>query len=597
MNKTRYLISIFYFISNFLGAASNISLNFEDVAYDKDPKTLQEIALIKKSDVLKLIVTASNVGGELKIDGIENFEVLGVGKERQLSFVMSNKASSLTKYIYNLKPKAEGDFVLGPAKMIGEENKTYKSNSKKIRVTSKINNAYAKSAAYRNRNYFLDILPEKTQAVLGEPIICTARLYSKIPIQDIAFTNLAIPDFLVQELQGARNGGQEDINGKLFNIVEIKILVIPMSVGEKEFPSLQVAFASPMNFGFGLFNIGGSNQFSVESEPFNILVKEIPSHGKNVQFIGIPDKFSLSLSEGEVFLNEPFTLTMQLEGAGNFDYMEAPKIKLDSSCKYFEPSIKFERFPKAGLLGGRKEFNYVIQASQVGEVEIPAQELIYFDTKERKVKKLISNSLKINVKPSTSSNLPKKKKYSLEPKSKDENLAKESGKKEDIGIEQYFKAEISEGTKVIIPFWIFLFMLLISFIFFYLNLFISAYSWVIRKIRIRLGFDSIKSRFNMEFLKIKNQKQAEKLHGFFIDFLSEIFDVSKNEINADSLSILLKKSNLSALDQEQFIQFFEECTALSYSSQKGNELYFDDLLKWAQHWFLLILKDKNLAGN
>lgn len=584
MNK--FVLTLGLLILNFSNLFSEITLNIQDTGIEKDDNTGEEIPIIKKSDVFRLIISTTGVMEEPVVEGLNNFQIMSVGKERQLSFVIGNRSSSITKYIYHLKPKKEGDFLIGPAKALDEKNHEQRSNFKKIRVTSKVIKSDSHSINYRNKDYFLEIIPERDNVIVGEPIICNVKFCSSIPIEDLGFRQLNVPDFLVQEISGFRRGGQEYINGKLFSFIDSKLLFIPINAGEKEVPSLEMSFISPLNLRFGFFSLGGT-QLSAESEPFKIKVEELHSE-KNVQFIGTINKFSLSTSIDQVNFNEPFTISLELEGYGNFDYMESPDLNLGEGCKYFDPSSKFIKSLSLGLLGGKKQFDYVVQISKSGEIDIPSQRLTYFDINDRKVKTILSNSLRIKVKEST---LPiSKKKTSVSSKTKLEN---EINKvlPIDKNLEQYFFMDIKDGIEWKIPLWIYLTLLVISFLIFYYYLVIKIFVYLRIKFFKIIGLDSFYKRSVRELDIIKSTKNCKLFYNFLIDLCSEVFKISRNEISQERVAKLLTKTKLSLVEQEQFLEFFSACVEISYGAETINSYYFEDLVKQAEKWLMLLTKN------
>ncbi len=117
------------------------------------------------------------------------------------------------------------------------------------------------------------------------------------------------------------------------------------------------------------------------SEFVSLEVLPLPEAGRPPSFTGGIGAFEVSttVDKGQLKAGEALTLTVKVEGKGNFSAIEAPKLSLPAGVELYESRSKV-RGGKAGL--GEKSFEFVLIPRQAGKVVLSPVEMAFFDPKK-----------------------------------------------------------------------------------------------------------------------------------------------------------------------------------------------------------------------
>lgn len=138
---------------------------------------------------------------------------------------------------------------------------------------------------------------------------------------------------------------------------------------------------------------------SLETKTEQIQVKPLPNEGKPADFTGAIGSFSaqqlISTSTPEV--GEPITLTLVINGTGNFDRIQAPAFGEDPNWKSYPPRVDFTPEDPIGYQGA-KRIQYVIIPLNESIKSTPDLHLSYFDPVAGKYREITPEPLPLQVK-------------------------------------------------------------------------------------------------------------------------------------------------------------------------------------------------------
>ena len=330
---------------------------------------------------------------------------------------------------YILQPRHTGNIVL-PAATAIINGKNYSSSTLKLLVkksegsgSSSKASAYAATDPYAiqrpqedfsdfilksgervpdkvSKNMQLKLQTSKTSCFVGEPIVASYKLYTRLKSESRLAKNPSFNGFSVIELQqpDETDYARERLNGREYNVYTIrKAQLYPLQYGTIEIESAtlenSIQFlkddaanlqgnASGYINGFALgTDAVVTESVSLSSKPVSIVVKPLPEQGKPASFNGAVGKFdiTLSLEKNNFSTDENGKLTLVVSGQGNLQLVTAPDINWPKQLEAFEAKVTDELIQTDVPVSGKKIFEipFVVQAA--GTYEIPSVKFSFFD--------------------------------------------------------------------------------------------------------------------------------------------------------------------------------------------------------------------------
>jgi hypothetical protein len=368
----------------------------------------------------------------------ENFSILSGpnrGQNSSIQIINGKVTQNISiTYTYVLSAKEEGEFTLSPA-TVKVSGKEYKSRAKTIRAvksqsqsTANNNQKQTSESGIKSDDVFIKALIDKTNLYLGEEAIVTYRIYTKIPISNLSIDKLStFNGFWSIDLldnDGNLQQRREIINGEEYIVADLKKAAIyPQKSGELELDPLQLSCVAQVQtsrkrvssndpFFDSFFNdpFFSNNYRNVElqlkSNTIQLTVKNMPAEGKPAFFNGAVGQYSLgsNIDSKEVNANEAITLKYTISGKGNVDLLPDLNVEFPPDFEVYDPKISTRSRKNTSGVSGYKTFEYTIIPRSAGEYEIPSVSFSFFDPKQKKYKQIDSDSYKILVNRSTTSN-------------------------------------------------------------------------------------------------------------------------------------------------------------------------------------------------
>jgi hypothetical protein len=433
--------------------------------------------VIGQDDVLEVSFTLDGVS---EVDNFvpptfSPFQIAG-GPSTTAGFNLINgNASKYYSVSYYLKPSGTGKFTIGSA-TVTVNNQTLHSNNLTVEVVkgSTGSNAAAPQNPFQammggmpnmpnmpdpmngaspsdygdeflkkgenaeekiKKNMLVKMSVSRNTCYVGEPIVATCKLYSRVLSQSKVVERPSFSGFSVFEMAQPEQGNvsREVLGGKPYNGFLIrKAQLYPLQSGDLTIepveldnsvtfyrqgkaPKTQAPSGSPFDqmlkdfWGDGdVEAVPEKHSLSLTTDPVVIHVKPLPEAGKPADFTGAVGQFSIqsSLSSTTLKTNETDTLTLVVTGTGNLPMINAPALHMPVGLESYDPSAKEQLDQTISPIKGRKVFTYVFTANKEGSYTIPSITLSYFDPQTTSYKTVSADPLLLKALPGPQRSIP-----------------------------------------------------------------------------------------------------------------------------------------------------------------------------------------------
>lgn len=126
-------------------------------------------------------------------------------------------------------------------------------------------------------------------------------------------------------------------------------------------------------------------EVQLRTPPLTLQIEPLPADGRPSDFTGAIGEFRLgaaTLSATEVKVGEPVTLTVAIEGSGNFERIQPPQLQDSAQWRSYTPQSRFRPQDALGLQG-EKTFEYTLIARTADVTHTPAFSFSYFDPRQK----------------------------------------------------------------------------------------------------------------------------------------------------------------------------------------------------------------------
>ncbi len=388
--------------------------------------------------VLSFVLSGGNI--DLNItpnlpDLKEDFDVLqGPSRSTSISIVNGRQSSSLTLQ-YLLSPKKTGTLTIGPA-TLQYNKKTYTTKPITIEVIKGTHSQTPSSSQSPDSQQqetgaetilgpevYLRSEVDKETAYIGEQITLSYYLYTRINIAGYDITQQPnFTGFWVEELNTPQPPKlqYQTINGVRYGVALMKkVALFPTSSGEVTIEPMVMRFSIKVqtrsrdpfdrffNDPFDEF-FGRTQEIIRKTQPIELKILPLPEKNRPATFNGDVGNFTMSveLDKTQMKQDEPITLTVKIQGAGNIKTVKEPIIRLPESFKRYDPEIIENPFTSQEPIQGEKIFTSVIIPSSTGEFQIDPVQFSYFDPQRKVYQTIRSEPINILILPSAQEEEP-----------------------------------------------------------------------------------------------------------------------------------------------------------------------------------------------
>ena len=239
--------------------------------------------------------------------------------------------------------------------------------------------------------YFVEADVDNDAPYLGEQITYRSKFYASDPffIRPIHrppdFVGFWNPD------RTDRREYPEVIQGNGYSVIEYSAIVFPTIAGDISIEPSTVGVPG------GAF----SSSFREYASPqVELRVKPLPSNEPDT-FTGAVGKFDIEAESdtASLTLGESLTLTVKVDGQGNFDTLPDPAWQDIAGWRAFENNSVHRSFVQDGVISGTKTFQRVLVPDSSGDFVLPPIEYSYFDPDTERYVTASTQSIPVHVEP------------------------------------------------------------------------------------------------------------------------------------------------------------------------------------------------------
>ncbi len=422
-SKIIYIIAIIFFTALSLEAQDDVTF-----------KTIckKQVAV---GEQFQVSYELNGDGRDFKSPNFNNFEVIGGPFSSTSSSVQiingSVSRTNTQTYSFHLRAIKEGKFSIPQASVTVGRNRITSDPAEINVVASPSGSNYAtgntsntagnrsSEATVNAKEVFLEAIPSKRSAYIGEQILLTYRLFFTIPISQLSVSQSpSYSGFWTKDITDNNGSLQQSSivrDGKQYNVATIQeIVLFPQKTGQLTIDPLDITCIAQIRQqrarpqGYDPFedffsDVLGTSYTNVKkdikSQPITIEVKPLPNANKPESFKGAVGQFTFNskIDKTELNANEAFTFTLTVSGKGNIELLELPKPIFPPDFEVYDPKISTSVKDNALGISGNKKAEYIVIPRVSGTFDIDGVEFSYFDPILGRYETIKTDSYKIQV--------------------------------------------------------------------------------------------------------------------------------------------------------------------------------------------------------
>lgn len=333
-------------------------------------------------------------------------------------------------YTYVVIANREGEIEIGPAR-VTVDGKSYQTNPFTITVKpagtttpsspgTRPQQQDQPTGELTEKDLFLRAIIDNPNPVLGEQVIITYRLYTRVPVSSLSVNKLSsFPGFWTKNLLDEQAGLQQStqmVDGEEYVVADVrKLALFPQRTGKLNIEPMELEgtaqirlqrdsrrtrdpFESFFNDPFFNRNIRNVKRILV-SNPVEIEVKALPFTNRPASFEGAVGQFNLQSKVDKTSLktNEAFSVVYTLSGSGNIELVDLTEPAFPPDFDVFDPKVSTRSSTSPSGVSGSKSFEYLIIPRSPGQFEIPAIDFSFYNPKTQSFVSLQTDAFAIMV--------------------------------------------------------------------------------------------------------------------------------------------------------------------------------------------------------
>lgn len=425
----------FFLLIGFLFTASAVSygqITFSAIANETRIADNEYVQVHFKIENAKLV-------RRIEPPSFEDFEIVSGPNHESGSITINSNRKNYVAVSFILKPLKTGKLSLEPATAFAD-GQTIQSNP----LTIEVSKAVGKRAPQRKaapapfsgfgveersrrkrpnhtytlrtgedatekikKNLLVRLVADKTECYVGEPIVVSFKLYTRLLSRTTITDAPSFNGFSVTEMDVNENATEEKLNGKTFNTYTLrKVQLFPMREGTYSISPLHSA--NTVNFvkldkherneaaddpflsllqdiGAQSLTSGGmiEKKISLTSNTLTIKAKPLPEKNKPKNFKGAVGNFTVqcSMDNERMTTDDAGNLTVTVSGSGNLAFINTPDINWPSGINAYDATVKEQIDNQQIPVYGSKTFSIPFTVSRAGEYSLPPVHFSWFDPK------------------------------------------------------------------------------------------------------------------------------------------------------------------------------------------------------------------------
>ncbi len=252
-----------------------------------------------------------------------------------------------------------------------------------------------------SENLFVRAMVNKRTCYLGEAVVATFKLYSRLQSSSEVMNSPSLYGFSVMDMLNTNeaHGAVENLDGRIYNTSVLrKVQLYPEQPGDLVIDPMEldheIEFDDSLHAGNKIIE-----KRTTSTSPIIIHVKDLPSQ-KPASFTGAVGEFQISVPKKyyELEKGQTGTISFVVSGKGNYMQLGNPSIEWPEGLEVFDPTTKEKLNKDQVPLEGWRSYDYSFAAEKTGSFTLAPIRFSYFDLHSNTFKTLSSDSIQIVVK-------------------------------------------------------------------------------------------------------------------------------------------------------------------------------------------------------
>ncbi len=395
---------------------------------------------IGREDVLQVeyAIKGSTNASNFVEPAFRSWKVLSGPSLSSQQISINGKTESSVSYIYSIQPNTAGTLLI-PASSVEVDGKklTCFAISIKVKNTAHVAGANATNsnglqlpggffkqdnlgedeidktsilqpgqsvASIIKSNIFVKVFTNKADCVIGEPILVTYKLFTRLHSQSKIAKQPAFNGCTVYEMTTDEQTPQiEKYKGKDYKTYVIRrVQVFPLQTGTLTFDIAsvdnEISLYKESKTGYPE---AITQNVTLSSEPLTLHINPLPEKNKPKDGNGTVGIFTIHSMVEKMTdtAGDNNNLIININGEGNFQSISCPTILWPTNSEHFDNTEKSDINKLTFPASGTKTFIIPFLAKQAGKLMIPSIPFTYFDMNTRQYKTVYSDSVEVTVLP------------------------------------------------------------------------------------------------------------------------------------------------------------------------------------------------------
>lgn len=331
--------------------------------------------------------------------------------------VIGGKMQSIQNITYTVVPLKTGKININGMASVFKQGDDKSSNAT-ITVIPQPGTSYNSSSSYTDvslyapsskadlnklieENLFVNAEVDRKACFLGEPVIVSFKLYSRLQSVSEVINAPSLYGFSVMDMLSINEAHQsvETINGKVFNTSILrKLQLYPVQIGKLVIDPIQLNNEVEFRDSLSVEKIKIKKLLA--SNPVEITVKPLP--GVQPQnYSGAVGQFTITgqLQNHKIDMGQQGRLTVRISGKGNFIQFSEPVIRWPQGFDVFDAEVVDHLDRNSVPAKGSKEYVFNFTSDNIGNFTISPVSFSYFDPAKRMYRTVSSDSLSLEIVP------------------------------------------------------------------------------------------------------------------------------------------------------------------------------------------------------
>jgi tetratricopeptide (TPR) repeat protein len=183
------------------------------------------------------------------------------------------------------------------------------------------------------------------------------------------------------------------VGSEIYEMQTFRRAYFPLLPGRHAFPPARLNYEFRPSLG------APAEAHELATDSIVLVVKPLPETGRPASFTGAVGQYHIeaSLDPDRVAVGEAATLTVKVEGTGNIKALPGPSLADLPGLEVFPPTESADQSNDSDLMGGTKQFSWVVVPHQPGELRIPRIAYGYFDPEAGRYREALAQPITLEV--------------------------------------------------------------------------------------------------------------------------------------------------------------------------------------------------------